>query len=63
MNSSPASKKQDSNKRVYRRQDLERRRAERKWYDPATRRENHALRPGQDLLHGRSRERIDREER
>lgn len=63
MNSRPASKKQDSNKRVYRRQDPERRRAERKWYDPATRREIHALRPGQDLHHGRSQDRIGGEER
>jgi hypothetical protein len=63
MSSSPASKKHDS-KRDYRRQDLERRRTERKWYDPATRRENHALRPGQAWVHGRSRGGVgEREER
>jgi len=55
MNSSPASKKHDTGKRVYRRQDPERRRAERKWYDPATRREIHALRPAPRVLHGEER--------
>lgn len=43
MSSSAVSRKQD--KRVYRRKDPERRRAERKWHDPAMRRESHALRP------------------
>ncbi len=51
MSSSAASRKQDPGKRVYRRQDPERRRAERKWHDPAMRRENHALRP--DRVGGR----------
>jgi hypothetical protein len=46
MKLSPASRKPVSGKR-YRRQDPERRRGERKWFDPATRRENHARRPGQ----------------
>jgi hypothetical protein len=49
MSSSAASRKHD--KREYRRKDPERRRAERKWYDPAMRRENHALRP--DRVGGR----------
>ncbi len=44
---SPASKKPQSGKR-YRRQDPERRRGERKWFDPAMRREKHALHPRQD---------------
>jgi hypothetical protein len=52
MSFSPASKKHDAGKRVYRRQDPERRRAERKWDDPAMRRETHAVRPGQG--HGRA---------
>jgi hypothetical protein len=47
MKPSPVSRKPESGRRVYRRQDLERRRAERKWFDPAQRRENHAVRPGQ----------------
>lgn len=42
----PGSRKPESGKR-YRRQDPERRRGERKWFDPATRRESHAARPGQ----------------
>jgi hypothetical protein len=64
MSSSAASRKHDTGKRVYRRKDPERRRAERKWHDPAMRRENHALRPGQGLLHGRSDGRTgEREER
>jgi len=41
-----SSRKPQSGKR-YRRQDPERRRGERKWFDPAMRRENHARRPGQ----------------
>jgi hypothetical protein len=62
MSLSVASKKHDSGKRVYRRQDPERRRAERKWDDPATRRESHGFRPGQG--HGRAEgPRIDAEER
>jgi hypothetical protein len=61
MNSTPSSKKHDLGRRVYRRQDPERRRTERKWNDPAMRRETHALRPGQG--HGRAAGRIGGEER
>lgn len=61
MKSVPSSKKHDLAKRVYRRQDPERRRAERKWNDPAMRRETHARRPGQG--HGRAESRIGGEER
>jgi hypothetical protein len=43
MMSKPASKKPESDKRAYRRQDPERRRGERKWFDPAMRHENHAV--------------------
>lgn len=59
MSFSPASKKQDKR---YRRQDLERRRDERKWFDPATRRENHARRPGQGHARAQS-PAVGREER
>jgi hypothetical protein len=61
MNSSmAAARKPESGKRTYRRQDPERRRAERKWIEAARKRE-HARRPGQG--HGVSGERIDRKER
>jgi hypothetical protein len=43
MTPDPASKKHESRKRAYRRKDPERRRGERKWYDPAVRRESHAI--------------------
>jgi hypothetical protein len=55
-----SSRKPESGKR-YRRQDLERRRGERKWFDPATRREKHAVRPGQG--HGVAAQRPGAEER
>ena len=55
MSVTASTKKPVSGKRAYRRQDLERRRTERKWFDPATRRENHARRPGQG--HGLAEER------
>jgi hypothetical protein len=43
MSSNTASKKRESGKREYHRQDPERRRGERKWFDPAMRHENHAV--------------------
>ncbi|HZR68856.1 MAG TPA: hypothetical protein VFB01_07305 [Burkholderiales bacterium] len=55
MSVSASTKKPASGKRAYRRQDLERRRTERKWFDPAMKRENHARRPGQG--HGVAEER------
>jgi len=40
-----------SRKRTARRRDLERRRGERKWSDPAVQRERHAFRPGEAPSH------------
>ena len=50
--SNPVQRNQSSKKRAHRRRDPERRRGERKWNDPAVRREKHGFRPGESPAHG-----------